>query len=163
MPLGRRCIWETLDNRLESRGMGRGRDEMDHRRDVMGRPGYGGRWRRAAWLAPLGLLLGMPSCKGPSRSADAGAHEEPWRGQVEALSRARSSDRLLLCDGQGQQCLPLESGGVQLGELHATWADGRRTIQRDDEIALELLRDHLAIAAKRFASRPEAPALRVVQ
>ena len=93
------------------------------------------------WLAPLGLLLGMPSCKGPSRSADAGAHEEPWRGQVEALSRARSSDRLLLCDGQGQQCLPLESGAsVPAGARLRTDAGTRARLRLQDGTVLSLER-----------------------
>jgi len=47
--------------------------------------------------------------------------------------------------------LPIESSGSALGELQVAWRDGRRSIARDDEIALELLRDHLASAAKRMS------------
>ncbi len=50
--------------------------------------------------------------------------------------------------------LPIEAGSETFGVLEVAWQDGRRAIQRDDEIALELLRDHLASAARRFSAAP---------
>ncbi|MFN7135246.1 MAG: MraY family glycosyltransferase, partial [Myxococcales bacterium] len=50
--------------------------------------------------------------------------------------------------------LPIEAAGQTFGTIEVAWRDGRRGIDRDDEIALELLRDHLAAAGRRFANAP---------
>jgi UDP-GlcNAc:undecaprenyl-phosphate GlcNAc-1-phosphate transferase len=53
--------------------------------------------------------------------------------------------------------LPIEASGERMGEILVAWQDGRTAISRDDEIALELLRDYMAGAAKRMAHKPAAP------
>jgi UDP-GlcNAc:undecaprenyl-phosphate GlcNAc-1-phosphate transferase len=56
--------------------------------------------------------------------------------------------------------LPLEHDGVHRGELCAQWEPTRIEIGRDDELALELLVDHVNRALTRC--RPEARRLRLV-
>jgi UDP-GlcNAc:undecaprenyl-phosphate GlcNAc-1-phosphate transferase len=55
---------------------------------------------------------------------------------------------------------PIESGGVAWGVLLARWVD-RGEIGRDDELALALLADHLALALARCES--DAPLLQLVR
>jgi UDP-GlcNAc:undecaprenyl-phosphate GlcNAc-1-phosphate transferase len=52
--------------------------------------------------------------------------------------------------------LPLEDGRTALGQLEVTWADGREEIDRDDEIALEMLLPALTTAVRRLGPAPGA-------
>lgn len=56
--------------------------------------------------------------------------------------------------------MPIESDGVARGALLARWVD-RREIGRDDELALALLADHVALALDRCEA--SAPRLQLVQ
>ena len=62
--------------------------------------------------------------------------------------------------------LDLEGGPAAaraaMGEVEVVWTDGRREVQRDDEIALEMLVDHLESALTRLQERP-APAGNVIE
>ncbi len=49
------------------------------------------------------------------------------------------------------------------GEVELVWTDGRRAVERDDEIALEMLVDHLETALHRLRDRPAAPAPNVIE
>ena len=46
-----------------------------------------------------------------------------------------------------------------LGEIVVTWADGRHRVERDDEIALEMLKDHVESALARLDDGREAAGL----
>ncbi len=46
--------------------------------------------------------------------------------------------------------LPIRVGDQLVGELQLAWRDGRKAIERDDEIVLERLGEHLIEAAKRM-------------
>jgi UDP-GlcNAc:undecaprenyl-phosphate GlcNAc-1-phosphate transferase len=58
--------------------------------------------------------------------------------------------------------LPVELEGERHGELRARWNDGRIEVGRDDELALELLVDHVKRALVRNAATPSRKPLRLV-
>ncbi|MBS2027854.1 MAG: undecaprenyl/decaprenyl-phosphate alpha-N-acetylglucosaminyl 1-phosphate transferase [Deltaproteobacteria bacterium] len=72
------------------------------------------------------------------------------------LSRSPLSPRAI------EAVVPVEADGVSHGELRACWTDGRNEIGRDDELALELLADHIRQAAKRIETEREGKPLRLV-
>jgi UDP-GlcNAc:undecaprenyl-phosphate GlcNAc-1-phosphate transferase len=94
-------------------------------------------WQAVQSLVPsIGVSEFALSLKGVSES---GARETcRFHWSVDLTAGARVELRL-----------PIDHGGANLGELQVAWHDGRE-ISRDDEIALELLRDHLAVTARRF-------------
>lgn len=101
-------------------------------------------WEAVQPLAPsMGLAELSLTLIGMSQTGAKETSRFEWR------TDASSSERMELR-------LPIESGGNALGEVLVAWKDGRRAIERDDEIALELLRDHLTSAAKRMSSPASA-------
>ncbi len=59
-------------------------------------------------------------------------------------------------------CLRVEGSGESLGRFLIAWSDGRSEINRDEELALELVVDAVGDRAERLLARAEAPPLRVV-
>lgn len=63
--------------------------------------------------------------------------------------------------------LDIESGAggakVKLGEVEVRWTDGRREVERDDEIALETMVDHLETALGRLRGLEVAGASNVIE
>ncbi len=55
--------------------------------------------------------------------------------------------------------LPIEHEEIQLGELYVAWKDGRQEIPRADQVAWELLRDHLTVLAKRIFNQRIRPSV----
>jgi UDP-GlcNAc:undecaprenyl-phosphate GlcNAc-1-phosphate transferase len=56
--------------------------------------------------------------------------------------------------------MPIEravGGEVAVGELEVTWTDGRDLIDRDDEIALEMVKDYIDSALDRLTAREVTP------
>lgn len=101
-----------------------------------------------AWEAvqPIGRSMGLAEL---SLSLLSAAEDgPPERSQFHWSSDAGDGEKLTIR-------MPIEAGSETYGMLEVAWQDGRRAIHRDDEIALELLRDHLAVAARRFSAAPK--------
>ena len=98
-----------------------------------------------AWelVQPLGSAMKLSELSLTLKAISGAGAEEVSR--FEWKTTATDGERMELT-------LPIESGGKTLGQLQVAWRDGRRAIERDDEIALELLRDHLFSTAKRMAA-----------